>query len=81
MLLLTSIAISFINCLVLLFQIAGTVSIHEMESRLKASEHRSVSSSKIKYLRCRKASVSMRVAGRDTLLAAIIWVSLEIIWK
>lgn len=81
MLLQTSIAISFINCLVLLFQIAGTVSIHEMESKLKASEHRSVSSSKIKYLRCLRASVNMRVAGRDTLLAAIIWVSLDISWK
>lgn len=81
MLLQTSIAISFINCLVLLFQIAGTVSIHEIESKLKASEHRSVSSSKIKYLRCLRASINMRVAGRDTLLAAIIWVSLDISWK
>lgn len=70
--LLTSIAISFISCLVLLFHIAGTVNIHAIESGLKASEHRSVSSSKIKYLRCRKASVNMRVAGRDALLAAII---------
>lgn len=79
--LLTSIAISFINCLVLLFHTAGTVNIHAIESGLKASEHRSVSSSKIKYLRCRRASVNMRVAGRDALLAAIIWVSFEIIWK
>lgn len=79
--LLTSIAISFINCRVLLFHIAGTVNIHAIESGLKASEHRSVSSSKIKYLRCRKASVNIRVAGRDALLAAIIWVSFEITWK
>lgn len=51
---------------------AGTVNIHETESGLKASEHRSVSSSKIKYLRCRNASVNTRVAGMDVLLAAII---------
>lgn len=69
---LTSIAISLISCLVLLLHTAGTVSIHEIESKLSASEHRSVSSSKIKYLRCRKASVIMRTAGRDTLLAAIM---------
>lgn len=63
---------SFINCLVLLLHIAGTVSTHEIESGLKASEHRSVSSSKIKYLKCRKASVNTREAGTDTLLAAVI---------
>lgn len=72
MFLLTSIAISLTNCLVLLFHMAGTVNIHEIESGLKASEHRSVSSSKIKCLKCRRDSVSIRVAGRDTLLAAII---------
>lgn len=79
--LLTSIAISLINCRVLLFHTAGTVSNHDIESGLNASEHRSASSSKIKYLRCRKASVRTRVAGSDTLLAAVMCVSLEITYS